>query len=91
MHELDIIMTPPPIKKQTLGDKKRMIKNFDRCLEIYNQWAATNQDIAQQFTPDDVDLQSMRERKFWRDFKTDRALSAVPTTQRLGYQNDADL
>ena len=77
MQELDIIMTPPPIKKQTLADKKSVIKNFDRCLEIYNQWAAANPTIAQPLTAEDLDQHVEQENKFWRDFVADKALSGT--------------
>ena len=36
MRDLDIIVSPPPIKKQTLADKLMMIRNADQCLDRYN-------------------------------------------------------
>lgn len=46
MINLGIIINGPPIKKQTLSEKKQTIKNFDLLIEIYNQWADKNPDIS---------------------------------------------
>ena len=38
-----ILVTGVPIKLQSLQEKKQIIKNFDQCVEWYNQWVtATN-------------------------------------------------
>jgi hypothetical protein len=38
-----ILVTGIPIKLQSLQEKKQIIKNFDQCVEWYNQWVtATN-------------------------------------------------
>jgi hypothetical protein len=42
MVEQQLIISPPPIKKQTLAEKKYLIKNFDYCLSVYNQWILNN-------------------------------------------------
>jgi hypothetical protein len=36
---------PPPIKKQTMQEKKFLIKNFNQLLDIYNQWIIHNPEI----------------------------------------------
>ena len=46
MIELGIIVNGPPIKKQTLGEKRKIIKNFDVLVDIYNEWTQQNQEIA---------------------------------------------
>jgi hypothetical protein len=38
-----ILVTPVPIKLQTLLEKKLVIKNFDQTVEWYNEWAEINQ------------------------------------------------
>jgi hypothetical protein len=68
MHELDIIISSPPIKKQTLGDKKRTIRNWDQCVETYNTWAQQHSDIAACITPDQIDQQIQEENDFWRQY-----------------------
>ena len=41
--ENKILTTGIPIKLQSLQEKKHIIKNFDQCVEWYNQWVtATN-------------------------------------------------
>lgn len=37
------LVTPIPIKLQTLKEKKQIIKNFDQCIEWYNEWVTENQ------------------------------------------------
>lgn len=65
MQELDILMSPPPIKKQTLQEKMSMVKNIDRCLEIYNQWIMHNPDLGSPFCRSDLDDLAMKECSFW--------------------------
>jgi len=66
MWELGILPTLLPIKKQTLAEKKFMIKNFEECLAIYNRWAAKNPDIADQMTLEDVEESIDSELQKWR-------------------------
>jgi hypothetical protein len=68
MINLGILISGPPIKKQTLADKKKIIKNFDQCIEIYNQWAIENPDIAKELSFDDLSNQNKREETFWNQF-----------------------
>jgi hypothetical protein len=35
-----VLVTPVPIKLQTMLEKKLLIKNFDQCVDIYNDWVA---------------------------------------------------
>lgn len=37
-----VLVTGVPIKLQTLAEKKLLIKNFDHCVSVYNNWAACN-------------------------------------------------
>jgi hypothetical protein len=36
------LVTGIPLKLQSLREKKLIIKNFDQCIEWYNQWVETN-------------------------------------------------
>ena len=65
MQQLDIIVSPPPIKKQTLLEKSIIIKNFDQCMDTYNSWVMANPDIATEITRDQVDQQIAKEQDFW--------------------------
>lgn len=65
MISLGIIINGPPIKKQTLSEKKNTIKNFDQLLELYNQWADVNQDIATPIENTDLNTSISKETAFW--------------------------
>ena len=45
MIESGIIINKPPIKKQTLAEKKHMIRNYQQLLNVYNQWIEKNPDM----------------------------------------------
>jgi hypothetical protein len=91
MQQLDIIPSPPPIKKQTLSDKLRMISNFDECVDTFNSWARHHPEISPEITRDQIDTQLRHEDRFWRSYHhTTSPLCDPPTTARLGYQNDDD-
>lgn len=89
MQELDIIISPPPIKKQTLREKMQMISNFDRCLAVYNQWISGHPDLGSTCSQEEIQQQFQREDAFWKGFTLpyDPGFAAPPTA-RLGYQND---
>lgn len=70
MQELDIIVSPPPIKKQTLREKMSIVKNIDRCLEIYNQWIVQNPALGKPLSREDLEIQALAENAFWRCLKT---------------------
>ena len=65
MIDLGIIINGPPIKKQTLNEKRKTIKNFDALIEIYNQWAKNNCDIASAIDTESILEKSHRESSFW--------------------------
>ena len=65
MIDLGIIINGPPIKKQTLKEKRKTIKNFDALIEIYNQWAEHNSDIASVIDTESILEKSHRETNFW--------------------------
>jgi len=92
MQQLDIIASPPPIKKQTLGEKVRMIKNLDRCLETFNEWVDNHPDVSSPVSQLDIEQQIAYEHEFWRYFTPQSgAVSDRLSIEKLGYQNGDDL
>jgi len=45
MVELGIMVTPIPIKKQTLEEKRYLVKNFDQLIDIYNTWISLRPEL----------------------------------------------
>jgi hypothetical protein len=88
MQQLDILISPPPIKKQTLADKIRTVKNFHRCLDIYNDWIVENPDLGKPLGDEDLQYQQQKEQQFWRSFTGSSIVSDLPPIEKLEYQND---
>jgi hypothetical protein len=65
MVDLGIILNGPPIKKQTLSDKQKTIRNFNQLIEIYNNWALTHPDIVSPVTDHDLVNNTHTESEFW--------------------------
>jgi hypothetical protein len=65
MIDLGIIRSGPPIKKQTLSDKQKTIRNFDQLIEIYNNWALAHSDIVSPVTDQDLVNKTHTESEFW--------------------------
>lgn len=86
MRSLGIITTTVPMKKQTLSEKKYIVKNFEQCVEAYNNWAQENSDIAKPVEMENLNQQAANERKFWRpelalESSTGQPLPALPNTK----------
>ena len=77
MIELGIVISGPPIKKQTLMEKQKTIKNFDLLVELYNNWADKNVSIAQPITSAAIGNSIETELKFW-EMQADSALVRLP-------------
>jgi hypothetical protein len=65
MISLGIIVSGPPIKKQTLDDKHQIIKNFDQLITVYNQWIEQNPGIGEPIDRDKIQNQISTESNFW--------------------------
>ena len=91
MRELGIMVGNVPIKKQTLAEKRFMIKNFNQCVDIYNAWAASNPTVAPQIDADSLERSTEQEQIVWSpEIITPKAgLSALPAADQLINQNDA--
>ena len=66
MRALGILTTTVPMKKQTLAEKRHIIKNFNQCVEVYNIWAEANSDIAKPVELDQLQQKAVDERNFWK-------------------------
>lgn len=69
MVELGIMVTPPPLKKQTLEEKKLLVRNFDECVNTYNRWSTKNCEISTPLEDKTINDQISNENKYWRPKK----------------------
>jgi hypothetical protein len=65
MVKTGILVSPPPIKKQTLAEKKHIINNYNHLLEIYNQWIVLNPDMGLPLSTATLDQFAQAERDRW--------------------------
>lgn len=65
LHDLGILSNTVPIKKQTLAEKKLMIKNFSDCLAIYNDWINKNPEFGCATTEEELLKLSHSENLHW--------------------------
>jgi hypothetical protein len=66
MCDQGIMVSPPPIKKQTLAEKRYLIRNFDQCLDMYNQWIIYNPDVGIPLELSTMARLSTVERQYWK-------------------------
>lgn len=63
------LVTSIPIKLNTLLEKRLLIKNFDQCVDVYNQWITDpNSEIYQlgdEYLTEQIDQQAMSEIQQW--------------------------
>jgi hypothetical protein len=74
-----IIFTLPPVKKQTLAEKKHIIKNYSHLLEVYNKWIVLNPDIGLPLEESTLDQFAQTERDQWIPASSSIALPAEQT------------
>lgn len=65
MEELGILVGGLPIKKQTLAGKKAMVKNWQQCINIYNQWIEQNTNLGSAITDEIENTLIVNENKLW--------------------------
>jgi hypothetical protein len=53
-----------PIKLQTLAEKQKIIKNFDQCIDVYNNWV-NNNGFGKNYTNDEIKMIANNEVKEW--------------------------
>jgi hypothetical protein len=59
-----ILVTNVPIKLQTMMEKRRLVRNFDQCVEAYNQWVAKT-GVGDPYTESDVKRIALDEISQW--------------------------
>lgn len=62
--EHKILVTGVPIKLQTMMEKRRLIRNFDQCVEAYNQWVAKT-GVGEPYTDTEIKKLSLDEIGTW--------------------------
>jgi hypothetical protein len=61
-----ILVTGVPIKLQTMMEKRRLIRNFDQCVEAYNQWV-DHSGVGDPYTDDDIKKLAVDEISAWHN------------------------
>ena len=82
MVKSGILVSPPPIKKQTLAEKKHMIKNYNHLLEVYNKWILANPGMGLPLDSSTLDHFAQLERNRWDP------TANLPEKPRLDQTND---
>jgi hypothetical protein len=70
-----VLVSPPPIKKQTLAEKKHMIRNYDHLLAVYNQWILSNPEVGLPLDSSTLDQFADLERARWTPGRSKTALT----------------
>jgi hypothetical protein len=83
MVRLGIMVSGPPIKKQTMNDKHQMIKNFDELVDVYNSWIDQNPGIGEPVDHDTIQNQISAESDFWYSIMNSKdSAPALPPIQQ---------
>jgi hypothetical protein len=85
MERLGIVSSGIPIKKQTLRDKQLSVKNFDQCLDTYNEWINNNPGLSTELTHQQINNQIELEQQHWQgQLKlTKTSDSVTPSNMRI--------
>jgi hypothetical protein len=62
--ENKVLVTGVPIKLQTMLEKKLLIKNFDECVDFYNDWVARN-NVGKPYSESDIEDTVSKEMQQW--------------------------
>jgi len=83
MVKLGILISSPPIKKQTLGEKHQIIKNFDDLVEVYNNWVSANPGLANSINNTIIQNQITNESNFWYSImNANESMPVLPPNQQ---------
>lgn len=59
-----ILVSPVPIKLQTFLEKKLLIKNFNQCVDVYNEWSRKN-NLGKLYTDEQIAVNMSKELPAW--------------------------
>jgi hypothetical protein len=62
--ENKILVTGIPIKLQTMLEKSLVVRNFDRCVQVYNDWVENNH-VSQSYTDTQINSHMQDEIARW--------------------------
>ena len=71
-----VIVSAPPIKKQTFAEKKHIIKNYQHLLQVYNQWIEKNPDMGHALDENTLDQFAAIETARWTPTGSELVVSA---------------
>ena len=71
MVELGILVTPIPIKKQTLEEKRYLVKNFDQLIDIYNTWISLRPELGLPVDANGIQDAIDKEFNIWKPHSND--------------------
>lgn len=75
-----VMISAPPIKKQTLAEKKHIVRNYQHLLHVYNTWISQNPDLGNPLTEDTLDRFATIETERWTPSDSKFALSVTQNT-----------
>jgi hypothetical protein len=58
-------MTGVPVKKHTFAEKRLVIKNFNECVNCYNDWISNNLHLGDIIEPDVLQLGFDTDNAMW--------------------------
>jgi hypothetical protein len=75
-----IIVTAPPIKKQTLAEKKHIVRNYKHLLQVYNTWIEQNPSLGHPLDESTLDQFAQEEHARWTPNDSSLAISDQQNT-----------
>lgn len=66
MVKLGLLVSNIPIKKQTFAEKKFLIKNFDECVEVFNNWIINYPELGSPIDDGKLKLQFESDNSTWQ-------------------------
>ena len=82
-----VMISPPPIKKQTMLEKQFLIKNFEQCLDVYNNWILNNPHVGNPINTSIINQFAQIEMGYWDPESTIQTINPVTA---LSGQQDID-
>jgi hypothetical protein len=65
MEKLGILPSGVPIKKQTMREKQYLVRNFDQCVQVYNEWIKEHYPEGKPIESSYLQLCADREQQQW--------------------------